>query len=119
MAQRDACDSFWCQKRQVNTAKQGASGIRNKGLRSTIEGDKVQENTTSVPRLDNGVVDGVNMKVVGVANKLKRVVAVVDEEKLKILRNCVIGYCRRTCSMLDLAKEFRAAGLEGIRKLKK
>ncbi|KAK9004444.1 hypothetical protein V6N11_002244 [Hibiscus sabdariffa] len=77
-----------------------------------VEGDIVPEKTTSARRSE-GVVHSVNTKDAAI-DVLKRVVIVADEEKLDILRKCVIGFCRRTYSMLDLAKEFCAAGLEGF-----
>ncbi|KAK8530797.1 hypothetical protein V6N12_013298 [Hibiscus sabdariffa] len=45
---------------------------------------------------------------------MRRLIGVVEEEKLEILRSCAFGYCRHPFSMLELAKEFRAAGLEGF-----
>ncbi|KAK8691339.1 hypothetical protein V6N13_074850 [Hibiscus sabdariffa] len=108
MVLRDARDSFWNWKRQVNSDKHETYGVSRKGFRSTVEGDMVPEKTTLARRLDKGVVHSVNMKDAVVAD-LKRVVTVADEEKLDILRKCAIGFCRRTYSMLDLAKEFCAA----------
>ncbi|KAK8502371.1 hypothetical protein V6N12_046157 [Hibiscus sabdariffa] len=108
IAQRDTRESFWRRTRVVDNVKQRSHVKRNKGFVTTIEGAKGSKNRTPVLILDDGVVN------VGFVDNHRRVVAVVDEEKLEILQKCAIGYCRRTYSMLDLEKEFREARLESF-----
>ncbi|KAK8980827.1 hypothetical protein V6N11_047958 [Hibiscus sabdariffa] len=107
-AQRDTRESFWRRTRVVDNVKQRSHVKRNKGFVTTIEGAKGSKNRTPVLILDDGVVN------VGFVDNHRRVVGVVDEEKLEILQKCAIGYCRRTYSMLDLEKEFREARLKSF-----
>ncbi|KAK8980611.1 hypothetical protein V6N11_063211 [Hibiscus sabdariffa] len=45
---------------------------------------------------------------------LKLIERVVDGDKLDILQNCAIGFCRHPYRLRDLAKEFRDAKCEGF-----
>ncbi|KAL4386470.1 hypothetical protein GQ457_09G023950 [Hibiscus cannabinus] len=90
MAQRE-CASFWRKKREDPLSQKQTTTIRY----------------GKQPILDNKEFDGKD-------SSRRRVIGEVEEEKLEILRFCAVGYCRRQCSVLDLAKEFRAAGLEGL-----
>ncbi|KAK8490201.1 hypothetical protein V6N11_028916 [Hibiscus sabdariffa] len=90
MAQRERA-SFWRKKREDPLSQK---------QRTTIRYGKQ-------PILDNKEFDGKD-------SSRRRVIGEVEEEKREILRFCAVGYCRRQCSVLDLATEFRAAGLEGF-----
>ncbi|KAK8571742.1 hypothetical protein V6N12_027815 [Hibiscus sabdariffa] len=93
MAQRNARTSFWHKKCKGLSSKQ----------QPIVAPDPSRVQSNHINR-DSGGDDA----------RKRRVIGVVEEEKIEILRFCAIGYCRQPYLMQELAKEFRAAGLEGF-----
>ncbi|KAK8703737.1 hypothetical protein V6N13_047383 [Hibiscus sabdariffa] len=93
MAQRNARTSFWHKKCKGLSSKQ----------QPIVAPDPSRVQSNHINR-DSGGDDA----------RKRRVIGVVEEEKIEILRFCAIGYCRQPYLMQELAKEFRAAGLEAV-----
>ncbi|KAL4295366.1 hypothetical protein GQ457_12G017090 [Hibiscus cannabinus] len=95
MAARGGQQSFWRKKR-------GGSSSHQSIQRSTDQNQihKSNERIHSV-----GSDDKVNCR---------RARGVIDEEKMEILRFCAVGFYRKPYLLLDLAREFRSACLEGF-----
>ncbi|KAL4324936.1 hypothetical protein GQ457_11G028430 [Hibiscus cannabinus] len=101
---------FWLYGSRVRVSmsqRERASFWRKKREDPLSQKQTITNRYETLPLLDNKEFDGKE-------NSRRRVIGEVEEEKLEILRFCAVGYCRRQCSVLDLAKEFRAAGLEGF-----
>ncbi|KAL4319593.1 hypothetical protein GQ457_18G011020 [Hibiscus cannabinus] len=103
-------NGFWLYGSRVRVSM--AQRERASFWRKEREDPLSQKQTTTIrygkqPILDKKEFDGKG-------SSRRRVIGEVEEEKLEILRFCAVGYCRRQCSVLDLAKEYRAAGLEGF-----
>ncbi|KAL4378615.1 hypothetical protein GQ457_02G032850 [Hibiscus cannabinus] len=103
-------NGFWLYGSRVRVSM--AQRERASFWRKKHEDPLSQKQTTTTrygkqPILDNKEFDGKD-------SSRRRVIGEVEEEKLEILRFCAVGYCCRQCSVLDLVKEFRAAGLEGF-----